>query len=116
MRTINSQVYHAFESAGARDDWALAAAGAIADQQRDVAELRGAVTLIEWIVGFNLAFSVALLLQLERLLMSSAIQPFRTAARSAPLACTHTCRGPHPRLAARRACGAACLPVSARSC
>ena len=79
-------------------------------------ELRGDITLIEWIVGFTRAFSVAIVLQLERLLTPSAIPPFRTAARAAPLACTHICRGPHPRLAARRACGAACLPVSARSC
>lgn len=73
MTTIISQVYDAFESAGARADKALAAASAIADQQRDVAELRGDATLIEWIVGLNLAFSVAIVLQLERLPTSSAI-------------------------------------------
>lgn len=115
MATIISQAYDAFEPAGARDDKALAAADTVADQPRDVAELRGDITLIEWIVGFTRAFSVAIVLQLERLLTPSAIPPLRTAARAAPLACTHTCRGPHPRLAARRACGAACLPVSARS-
>lgn len=94
MTTIISQVYDAFEFAGARDDTALAAAGAMADQQWDVAELRGEVTLIEWIVGLHLAFSVAIVLHFERLLTPSVIQPFRTAARAALLACTHTCRAP----------------------
>ena len=59
MTTMIAEVYVAFKSAGADDDKALAAASAIADYQRDIAELKGDVKLIKWIVGFNLAFSVA---------------------------------------------------------
>ena len=72
MATIIAEVYDAFKSAGAQDDKALAAASAIADYQRDIAELRGDVKLIKWIVGFNLAFSVAIVMLLLRLLTSAA--------------------------------------------
>lgn len=72
MTTMIAEVYDAFKSAGAQDDKAIAAASAIADYQRDIAELRGDVKLIKWIVGFNLAFSVAIVMLLVRLLTSAA--------------------------------------------
>ncbi len=61
-----------FKSAGAEEDKALAAASAIADYQKDIADLRGDVRLIKWIVGFNLAFSVTVLMLIVRLLAASA--------------------------------------------
>ena len=73
MTTMIAEVYDAFKSAGAQDDKAIAAASAIADYQKDIAELRGDVKLIKWIVGFNLAFSVAIVMLLVRLLTSTAV-------------------------------------------
>lgn len=72
MTTMIAEVYDAFKSAGADEDKALAAATAIADYQRDIAELRGDVKPIKWIVGFNLAFSVTMLFLIVRLLGSAA--------------------------------------------
>ena len=72
MTTMIAEVYDAFKSAGAEEDKALAAASAIADYQKDIAELRGDVKLIKWIVGFNLAFSVTMLFLIVRLLGAAA--------------------------------------------
>ena len=46
---------------------------AIADYQRETAELRGDVKMIKWVVDFNIAFSVAIVMLLVRLLPSAAI-------------------------------------------
>ena len=48
-------------------------ASAIADYQKDIAELKGDVKLIKWIVGFNLAFSVTILFLIVRILAATAI-------------------------------------------
>ncbi|MYE85172.1 MAG: integrase [Gammaproteobacteria bacterium] len=68
MTTMIAEVYDAFKSAGAEEDKALAAASAIADYQKDIAELRGDIKLIKWVAGFNLAFSVTMLFLIVRLL------------------------------------------------
>ena len=73
MTTMIAEVYDAFKSAGVDENKALAAATAIADYQRDIAELRGDVKLIKWIVGFNLAFSVTVLMLIVRLLAATAV-------------------------------------------
>ena len=72
MTTMIAEVYDAFRSAGAEDDKARAAATAIADYQRDIADLRGDIKLIKWIVGFNLAFAVTIVLLIVRLLAATA--------------------------------------------
>ena len=72
MTTMIAEVYDAFKSAGADEDKALAAASAIADYQKDIAELKGDVKLIKWIVGFSLAFSVTILFLIVRLLAATA--------------------------------------------
>ena len=72
MTTMIAEVYDAFKSAGADEDKALAAASAIADYQRDIAELKGDVKLIKWIVGFNLAFSVTVLFLIVRVVATAA--------------------------------------------
>ena len=73
MTTMIAEVYDALKSAGAEDDKARAAATAIADYQRDIADLRGDVRLIKWMVGFNLAFSLAVVMLLVRLLASASV-------------------------------------------
>ena len=73
MTTMIAEVYDAFKSAGAEEDKARAAATAIADYQRDIADLRGDVRLIKWMVGFNLAFSLAVVMLLVRLLASASV-------------------------------------------
>ena len=73
MKTMIAEVYHAFRSAGVEENKALAAASAIADYQKDIAELSGDVKLIKWIVGFNLAFSVTVLMLIVRLLAAAAV-------------------------------------------
>ena len=50
----------------------LAAASAIADYQKDIAESKSDVKLIKWVVGFNLAFSVTILFLIVRLLAATA--------------------------------------------
>ena len=72
MTTIIAEVYDAFRSAGAEEDKARAAASAIADNKRDIADLKGDVKLIKWIVGFNLAFSVTVVMLILRLLAATA--------------------------------------------
>jgi hypothetical protein len=54
-----AEVYDAFNSAGAEDDKARAAAQAIAEYSRDIMELKSSLTLLKWMVGFNLAFTMA---------------------------------------------------------
>lgn len=73
MTTMIAEVCDAFKSAGAEDDKALAAATAIADYQRDIADLRGDVRLTKWMVGFNLAFSLGVVMLLVRLLASAQV-------------------------------------------
>ncbi|MDE0361117.1 MAG: hypothetical protein OXI74_08100 [Rhodospirillaceae bacterium] len=68
-----AEVYDAFKSAGVDENKALAAATAIADYQKDIAELSGDVKLIKWIVGFNLAFSVTVLMLIVRLLAATEV-------------------------------------------
>ena len=73
MTTMIAEVYDAFKSAGVEENKALAAATAIADYQKDIAELTGDVKLIKWFVGFNLAFSVTVLMLIAHLLAAIAV-------------------------------------------
>jgi len=63
-----SEVYDALVSAGAAEDKARAAAKAIADSdshfnviEKKLIEHDGKFNLIYWMLGFNLAFSMAIL-------------------------------------------------------
>ncbi|EGV16642.1 hypothetical protein [Thiocapsa marina] len=56
-----AEVYDALLSAGADDEKARAAAKAIAEYNRDISELRSNLALLKWMVGFNLAFTMAIL-------------------------------------------------------
>jgi hypothetical protein len=59
MTTMIAEVYDAFKSAGAEDDKARAAAQAIVEYSRDITEPKGSLALLKWMVGFNLAFTMA---------------------------------------------------------
>jgi len=61
MTTMIAEVYEAFRSAGAEDDKARAAASAIAEYNRDIGEIKSNLALLKWMVGFNLAFTLAIL-------------------------------------------------------
>ena len=58
MSTMNSEVYDALVDAGADETKAREAAKSVA--QYDIAEIKASLLLIKWMVGFVLAFVVAL--------------------------------------------------------
>jgi hypothetical protein len=60
MSTMIAEVYDALLSAGAGEEKARAAAKAVAEYNTAIAELRSGQRLIQWMVGFNLAFTLAL--------------------------------------------------------
>ena len=68
MTTMISEVYEALISAGADEEKAKAAAKAIAENdarfgsiERKLIEHDGRFTLLQWMIGFNLAFTMAIL-------------------------------------------------------
>jgi hypothetical protein len=54
-----AEVYDALLAAGAPDDKARKAAEAVAEYNLRLASLSSDIRLIQWMVGFNLAFTVA---------------------------------------------------------
>lgn len=65
MSTMISEVYDAFRAAGVPDDKARAAAEALSSEnlatKADINELKAAQSLQGWMIGFNLAFTMAIL-------------------------------------------------------
>lgn len=68
MATMISEVYDALLAAGAPEDKARKAADAIAGYENrvsridnDLTALRGEMALVKWMLGFNLAMTVAIL-------------------------------------------------------
>ena len=65
MSTMISEVYDAFLSAGVPDDKARAAAEALSSEnlatKADINELKATQSLPSWMIGFNLAFTMAIL-------------------------------------------------------
>ena len=79
MTAMIAEVYDALKSAGAGEDKARAAAEAVATHQRETtdlredmrtgfADVRGELKLVKWMLGFNLALSVAIVIILFRML------------------------------------------------
>ncbi len=77
MAMMLSKTYEALKAAGAPDDTAREAAEEIAGQQRDTTDLRtemrtefadarGELKLVKWMLGVNLAFSLAIMVILLR--------------------------------------------------
>jgi hypothetical protein len=71
MATMIGEVYDAFLEAGASHDKARKAAEALAGYEnrfskieRDFAEVKGELNLLKWMVGFNSAVSLAVLVRL----------------------------------------------------
>ena len=60
MSTMNSEVYEALVSAGADEVKAREAAKSVARYDTDIAEIKASLLLLKWMVGFILAFVVAL--------------------------------------------------------
>ena len=65
MSTRISEVYDAFRAAGVPDDKARAAAEALSSEnlatKADINELKATQSLHGWMIGFNLAFTMAIL-------------------------------------------------------
>jgi len=73
MTTLIKEVYDAFRAAGTPEEQAAAAAQAMAPNgevatKTDIAELRGELTLLKWMVGVNTA-GIALLIALMLVLL-----------------------------------------------
>ena len=60
MSTMNSEVYDALVSAGADETKAREAAKSVARYDTDIPEIKASLLLLKWMVGFTLAFVVAL--------------------------------------------------------
>jgi len=60
MTTMIAEVYDALRDAGADDEKARAAAQAIAEYSRDIGEIKATMTLLKWMLGTNLAFTLAI--------------------------------------------------------
>jgi hypothetical protein len=60
MATALMEVYDAFREAGASEERSRAAAEAVANYDDQLAKLRGDVSLLKWMAGFNIALSVAM--------------------------------------------------------
>ena len=56
-----AEVYDAFRDAGASDEKSRAAAEAVANYDYRLARLEADVGLLKWMVGFNIALSIAML-------------------------------------------------------
>lgn len=65
---MNIEVYNAFKKAGVPDEQAVAAAKAIVDEslasKADIQTLKTEMLLLKWMVGFNLAFTMAIVYKL----------------------------------------------------
>ncbi len=61
MTTMISEVYDALKEAGASDEKAKQAAQAVAQYDKDIAEIKASLLLLKWMIGFNLAFTMAVL-------------------------------------------------------
>lgn len=61
MSTMNSEVYDALLSAGSDEDKAREAAKSVAQYDSDIAEIKASMLLVKWMLGFNLAFTIALI-------------------------------------------------------
>ena len=61
MSTMNSEVYDARIDAGATETKAREAAKSIAQCGGNIAEIKASLLVIKWMVGFGLAFVVAMI-------------------------------------------------------
>jgi hypothetical protein len=64
MSTMIFEVYDALKEAGASEEKARKAAEALAAYESRFSKVDTDLTLLKWMIGFNLALSVAILLKL----------------------------------------------------
>jgi hypothetical protein len=64
MTQMQSEVFEAFRSIDVPEDKALKAAAALSKRDDDVASVRSELTVIKWMMGFVLAFQVAIFVKL----------------------------------------------------
>lgn len=58
---IIEEIYDAFIEAGASEEKALKAARAMANYETRISKIESDLNLLKWMVGFNLAMTVAIL-------------------------------------------------------
>jgi hypothetical protein len=66
MATMISELYDALKSAGAPEDQARKATEVVAGYDNRFSRIEGDLTLLKWMVGFNLAVSVGIIMLLLR--------------------------------------------------
>jgi hypothetical protein len=64
MATMIAELYDALKSAGAPDDQARKAAEVVAGYENRFAQTETDLTLLKWMVGFNLAITIGVLMLL----------------------------------------------------
>jgi hypothetical protein len=64
MATMKSEVYAAFRELDISEEKALKAAEALSKRDDDVSELKTDMTVTKWMMGFILAFQVAIIIKL----------------------------------------------------
>ena len=60
MTTVQSEVFEAFRDIGVAEDKALKAASALSKRDEEVVSLSRDMTVSTWVMGFALAFQVAI--------------------------------------------------------
>jgi len=61
---MQSEVFDAFRSIGVAEDKAAKAAAALNERDKDVAALKSDMAMMKWMMGFVLAFQVAIFAKL----------------------------------------------------
>ena len=64
MSTIQAEVFEAFRAIDVPEDKALKAATALGRRDSDVVSLKADMTVMKWMMGFVLAFQVAIFVKL----------------------------------------------------
>ncbi len=64
MTVMQSEVFEAFRAIDVPEDKALKAAQALSRRDDDVTSLKSDMTLMKWMMGFVLAFQVAIFVKL----------------------------------------------------
>jgi hypothetical protein len=64
MANMQSEVFQAFRSIEIPEDKAIAAAGALAKRDDDAAALKSDTLVVTWLLGFVLAFQVAIIFKI----------------------------------------------------
>jgi len=64
MSTMQSEVFDAFRSIGVAEDKAAKAAAALNERDKDAAALKSDMVILKWMMGFVLAFQVAIFAKL----------------------------------------------------